>query len=117
MAALDEGARQPLACDAEAAVALDPVGETWALAARALVQGIALAANLPPRTVASRGEVESLVQWYRDGADERSAASLLLLNGWRRELAGEAVLRWLRGDALLGCTAGGLEARALEIDS
>lgn len=52
------------------------------------------AAGVARRFVACRGELESLVRWWH-GGDREAEPDLPLLAGWRRELAGQALLERL----------------------
>jgi hypothetical protein len=40
-----------------------------------------------------------------DAEEPEPEPAIGLLDGWRRELAGEVALSWLRGDAWLGASA------------
>lgn len=73
---------------------------TWAVLVAGLVQARCREAGVPHRFVGSRDDVESLVRWWMDTDREREP-SLELLQGWRRELAGEAALDWLAGRAAI----------------
>ena len=75
-------------------------GEVWAAAIAGLVRARALGANVAPRFVGPRGDVEAVVRWWLEG-DRDSPPDVPLLHGWRRELAGEAILGWLRGESAL----------------
>lgn len=52
-------------------------------------------AEIAPRFVGSRADADRLAVWWVTG-DRTREPELPLLQGWRRELAGEAVLEWLR---------------------
>jgi hypothetical protein len=56
--------------------------------------------EVAPRFVASRAEAEELARWWLAGGEEERP-ELALLSGWRRELAGERLLEWLRGHAAI----------------
>ena len=79
---------------------LPPQGEVWAAALHGLVRARALAASVAPRFVGPRSEIEAVVRWWIEG-DRDDPPDLPLLRGWRRDLVGDAILSWLRGDAAL----------------
>ena len=79
---------------------LPPQGEVWAAALHGLVRARALAASVAPRFVGPRSEIEAVVRWWIEG-DRDDLPDLPLLRGWRRDLVGDAILSWLRGDAAL----------------
>ncbi len=58
------------------------------------LEELARQAEVAPRFVASRSEVDALLAWWTSGDRGREPA-LPLLSGWRRELAGEPALEWL----------------------
>ena len=79
---------------------LPPRGEVWAAALHGLVRARALGAEVAPRFVGPRSDIEAVVRWWLDG-DRSQTPAIPLLHGWRRELVGESLLEWLRGDAAL----------------
>ena len=79
---------------------LPPQGEVWAAALHGLVRARALSASVAPRFVGPRSEIEAVVRWWIEG-DRDDLPDLPLLRGWRRDLVGDAILSWLRGDAAL----------------
>jgi len=79
----------------------DPLTSEQQLVASVLssvVQAQCRRAALAPRFVGARSEVEELVRWFFDGADQAAGAELKLLSSWRREIVGDEVLAWLRGE-------------------
>lgn len=65
--------------------------------ASAVLQARCAEANIASELVATRAELESLIA----GQAMHSNGSHPLLHGWRRELAGESLLRLLRGEVAL----------------
>lgn len=68
----------------------------WTVLLAGLVTARAKEAGVAGRFVATRDDVERLVRWWIEG-DRGREPDLAVLTGWRRELAGEALLAWLRG--------------------
>ena len=97
--AIREGAADPPPRE-ETRKPLPPRGEVWASALHGLVRARALGAGVAPRFAGPRSEIEAVVRWWLDG-DRAEPPDTALLRGWRRDLAGEAILGWLRGDAAL----------------
>ena len=79
---------------------LPPAAQAWAGVLGGLVQAHCRDADIAARFVASRSDLEAVALWWFDG-DRDTAPDVPLLHGWRRELAGEVVLRWLRGSMAL----------------
>ena len=97
--AIEQGAADPPERE-PARAPLPPAGDVWAAALHALVRARALEAEIAPRFVGPRSEIEAVVRWWLE--DDRAAPPPLpLLDGWRRELVGDAILEWLRGDSAL----------------
>ena len=99
LAAIARGAERPPVRES-AREPLPPAGEVWAAALHGLVRARALEAGVAPRFAGPRSEIEAVARWWLEG-DRAAPPPLPLLGGWRRELAGEAILEWLRGDAAL----------------
>ena len=97
--AIREGAADPPPRD-HVRKPLPPQGEVWAAALHGLVRARALSASVAPRFVGPRSEIEAVVRWWLEG-DRDDLPDLPLLRGWRRDLVGDAILSWLRGDAAL----------------
>jgi ribonuclease D len=97
--AIREGAEDPPERE-EARKPLPPRGDVWAAALHGLVRARALGAAVAPRFVGPRHEIEAVARWWLEG-DRAEPPPLPLLQGWRRDLVGEAILEWLRGDAAL----------------
>ncbi len=77
--------------------ALPDRARSWGVLLAGLVTACSKESGIAPRFIATRDEVEALVRWWVEG--ERSAEPPLpILSGWRRELAGEALLGWLQGE-------------------
>jgi ribonuclease D len=92
--ALRRGWEEPLAAEREPA--LPAVGQGWAALLQALVQARCREADVAQRFVAGKGDAEALAGWWLAG-DRGREPDLPLLQGWRRELAGQAALDWLAG--------------------
>jgi ribonuclease D len=70
--------------------------------ASAVLQATCAEAGIASELVATRDDLESLIRMVGDG----DAADHPLLSGWRRELAGEPLLRLLRGEVSLRVVPG-----------
>lgn len=100
--AVEAGLAVPAADRPHQPPARKPFDETVAARvdlALALVKGRCLRDEVDPGLVATRAEVERLVA---AGPSDRSP----LLQGWRRKLVGEDLLRLLRGEAAVGIDGG-----------
>ena len=97
--AIRDGRNDPPERD-QARKPLPPQGEVWAAALHGLVRARALGANVAPRFVGPRSDIEAVVRWWLEG-DRDTPPDLPLLGGWRGELVGTAILSWLRGEAAL----------------
>jgi ribonuclease D len=75
---------------------LPDAARAWSVLLSGLVTARAREAGIAPRFVGTRSDVDQLVRWWVEG-DRSDEPGLPLLTGWRRELAGEALLRWLSG--------------------
>jgi len=76
-------------------------GRIWATTVANLIQSRCAEEDIAARFVGTRTDAEALVAWFEHAEDGDPEPDLPLLRGWRRELAGNAVLAWLRGDAVL----------------
>jgi len=97
VAALARGAKEA----PPAAPSKEPLSNEQQVVASVLssaVQAECRRAALAPRFVGARAEVEELVRWFFDGADEATSGELKLLSSWRREVVGNDALAWLRGE-------------------
>ena len=98
LAALRRGWEEPL--EAEREPFLPPVAQSWAAMLSALIQARSREGDVAARFVASqrrrRDARRLVVVGNRDHEPD-----LPLLQGWRRELAGQAALDWLAGRAAL----------------
>jgi ribonuclease D len=65
-----------------------------------LVSARAKESGVAPRFLATRDEIEALVRWWLEGERSREP-DLPVLAGWRRELAGGALLAWLSGETTI----------------
>jgi ribonuclease D len=92
--ALHEGEQHPLE-GGEAPRPLPPAAQAWAGVLGGLVQAHCRDADIAARFVASRSDLEAVALWWFEGDREREP-DVPVLHGWRRELVGEVVLRWLR---------------------
>ncbi|ACY19151.1 ribonuclease D [Haliangium ochraceum] len=79
----------------------------------AMLQTRAAEAGIAARFAATRADAESLVAWHAAGGDEGERDGVPLLEGWRRDLFGDAALAWLRGERALRCDPG---SGALRLD-
>ncbi|MCG8423291.1 MAG: HRDC domain-containing protein [Proteobacteria bacterium] len=99
--------------------ALSRRAQLWAAVIVNVIQSRCIASGIAPRFVATRHDAETLVDWFdrvgmadSDRMSDRPATSpgqnsepdVALLRGWRRELAGESVLAWLRGQSVIRAT-------------
>jgi len=70
---------------------------SWSSDLSAEIRGLCEAVDVAPRFVATRSDVDRLVAWWAEsGRDGGAEPEMDLLSGWRRELAGERALDWLR---------------------
>lgn len=72
----------------------------WTVLLAGLVTARSKESGVAPRFVATRDDVERLVRWWIEGDREREP-ELAVLSGWRRELVGDALLAWLRGQTAI----------------
>jgi len=98
LAALRRGWQEPV--EPEREPFLSPVAQSWAAMLSALIQARSREGDVAARFVASRGDAEALAGWWSLGNRDHEP-ELPLLQGWRRELAGQAALDWLAGRAAL----------------
>lgn len=69
----------------------------WTVLLSGVVTARAKEAGIATRFVATRDDLESLVRWWLEDDRDREP-ELAILTGWRRELAGEALLSILAGE-------------------
>lgn len=112
LAVLTAAARQPPPPASPPASPLGARAQMWAPVLAALIQALAARAGIASRFVGTRGDAEALAAWFDEGA-RGAEPDIQLLAGWRRELAGEAVLAWLRGERAIIASHDGEEALAL----
>lgn len=76
--------------------------QVWEEIVLALVQAASEETGIPARYLGTRGDVEDLSRALEARID-RAWGEVVhpMLRGWRREVVGERVLSWLRGDAAL----------------
>lgn len=79
---------------------LPDAARAWSVLLSGLVNARAREAGIAPRFVGTRRDVEDLVRWWVEG-DRSEEPDLPLLAGWRRELAGRALLQWLAGETAI----------------
>ena len=72
----------------------------WSVLLAGLVSARAKESGVAPRFLATRDEIEALVRWWLEGERSREP-DLPVLAGWRRELAGGALLAWLSGETTI----------------
>jgi ribonuclease D len=99
LAAITEGVEDPPPAEPKRA-AVPPHGRAWPAILSGIVQAGCRDANIAARFVATRSDIDTLVAWWLTG-DRDEEPDLALLRGWRRELAGGAMLDWLRGKTTL----------------
>jgi ribonuclease D len=99
LAAIAEGVEDPPPAEPKRA-AVPPYGRAWPAILSGIVQAGCREANIAARFVATRSDIDTLVAWWLTG-DHEEEPDLALLRGWRRELAGGAMLDWLRGKTTL----------------
>ena len=75
---------------------LPQLGQAWPAVISGIVQTRCREAGIAPRFVATRREIDELIGWWLGGAG--TDVEVPLLKGWRRALAGQDVLDWLRGE-------------------
>ncbi len=93
--ALREGSRLEPPAEGRAR-SLPDRARSWGVLLAGLVTARSKEAGIAPRFVANRDEVEALVRWWVEG-DRSAEPPLPVLSGWRRDLAGAALLGWLQG--------------------
>ena len=76
---------------------LPNLGQAWPAILSGIVQAKCREAEIAPRFVATRREMDDLIAWWLTG-DQSREPDLPLLRGWRRELAGRDMVDWLRGE-------------------
>lgn len=79
---------------------LSPQAQAWAGVLGGLVQAHCREAEIASRFVASRADVEVVARWWFEG-DHDEVPPVPVMHGWRRELAGDSLLRWLGGELAL----------------
>lgn len=79
---------------------LPDAARSWSVLLSGLVTARARESGIASRFIATRSAVDELVEWWVHGNREKEP-DLPLLTGWRRELAGEALLCWLRGETTI----------------
>lgn len=90
--------------------------QAWAGVIHQLVLARCAEAGVAPRFVGTRADAEALAEWFESG-DRGRLPDLQLLQGWRRELAGEAALGWLEGrTAVAVASEGDAGLTTVEID-
>jgi ribonuclease D len=70
--------------------------QVWAGMLGGLVQAYCRDAEIASRFVASRADLEAVAEWWYEG-ERASEPPLAVLQGWRREMVGNAILEWLSG--------------------
>lgn len=85
--------------------------QAWATIIASMVQASCIIEGIAPRFVATRSDAEAVAMWFDEllGDGEPDAEALAepdisLLRGWRRELAGDLILAWLRGEQAVVAT-------------
>jgi len=107
LAAVLKGAAEPLQAPKRSRKqSLSERGETWAGVVAQVVHARCAESGIAPRFVGTRADVEALVTWFESG-DRAARPDIGLLHGWRRELAGDAVLDWLEGRSAIAVGTSG----------
>ena len=73
------------------------LGQSWPAILSGIVQARCREAALSPRFVATRAEIDVLIAWWLS-AERHNEPEIRILQGWRREIAGEDILSWLSGE-------------------
>ena len=76
---------------------LPNLGQAWPAILSGIVQARCREAEIAPRFVATRRDMDEVIAWWLTG-DQAHEPELPLLSGWRRELAGQDLLDWLCGE-------------------
>lgn len=97
--ALRRGMKAPVEAE-QAPRRLSKQGRSWTSILQGLIRARGQEVDLAPRFVATRSEVEDLVRWWLEG-DRDEEPDLPVLEGWRRDLAGQPALDWLEGRTAL----------------
>ena len=82
-----------------------PLAQAWGGVLAGLVQARAAEADVASRFVGPRSDADALAEWWATG-DRSREPDLPLLQGWRRELAGQAALDWLAGRTAIAADDG-----------
>jgi ribonuclease D len=102
---LARGAARPVEVDrGRQQGGLSSRGQLLASVISNLIQSRCAAEGLAPRFAGTRADAEALVAWFEDGAVEPT--DLQLLTGWRREMIGDELVAFLRGDKAAVVTDG-----------
>jgi ribonuclease D len=111
LAAIAAGAAHaPPDIDESPGLELSARAQIWASVITSLIQARCLSAAIPARFLSVRDDVDALASWF-DRGDFATEPDIQLLQGWRRELVGDAALAWLRGDAIIAVGRTGIEIR------
>ena len=94
--AVERGVNDPPADD-PSPPRLPNLGQAWPAILSGIVQARCREAEIAPRFVATRRDMDDLIAWWLVG-DQSQEPDLPLLSGWRRELAGRDLVDWLRGE-------------------
>jgi ribonuclease D len=97
--ALRMGEQDPVEAS-DAVRQLPPPAQAWAGVLGGLVQAHCRDADIAARFVASRADLEVVALWWFEG-DHAREPDVPVMRGWRRELVGEVILRWLSGSLAL----------------
>ena len=73
------------------------LSQSWSAILSGIVQARCKEAALSPRFVATRAEIDVLITWWLS-QEHQSEPNLRILQGWRREIAGQDILLWLSGE-------------------
>lgn len=105
--AIARGAKKPVEGQRNDRTQLSSRGQVWAGLVASLVQSRCAEAGIAARFVGTRADAEALVAWFESPDRDQSEPDIALLQTWRRELAGDAVLAWLRGEASIAVSVDG----------
>ncbi|MEX2446276.1 MAG: ribonuclease D [Dehalococcoidia bacterium] len=73
------------------------LGQAWPAILSGIVQVRCHEAEIAPRFVATRRDIDELIAWWLTG-DREHEPPLAVLSGWRRDLVGRDLVAWLRGE-------------------
>lgn len=112
--ALGRGIKEPVQAE-RTSRRLSKQGRSCVSILQGLIRARCQEVDLAPRFVATRSEVEDLVRWWLEG-DRDQEPDLPVLQGWRRDLAGQPALDWLQGRTALAVDEEGSGLRPVRVE-